>query len=119
MGYISSTFTPDGNTYADFIKEALIDELQMAELYSVEAPTLLTGHLDDINFNSTTGDWNLALTIKSSNGQSISVTENHKYKTSFYGETACNQTAQALMPAVQDTINRVVTHKNFSNLLRP
>ena len=110
--------TPDGNTYSDFIKEALIDELQMADIYSVEAPITLTGHLEDIDFNSTTGDWNLALTIHSSNGQAISVTENYKYKTSWYGETACNQTAQALMPAVQNIINKVVTDKDFSNLLR-
>jgi hypothetical protein len=110
--------TPDGNTFADFIKEALIDELQIAEIYSIEAPVILTGHLENIDFSSNTGEWNLTLSVKSSNEQSISITENYKYTTSFFGETACNQTAQALMPAVQNLISKLVTNPNFSNLLR-
>jgi hypothetical protein len=110
--------TFDGNTFVDFIKEALIDELQIAEVYSSEAPIILTGHLENIDFSSNSGQWNLSLTVKSSNGQTTSVTEEYKYTTSFYGETACNQTAQALMPAVQNLINKVVTDQNFSNLLR-
>ncbi len=110
--------TPDGNTFADFIKEALIDELQMAEIYSANSPIILTGNLDNINFDSNSGKWNLALTVKSSNGQTISVSEEYKYTTSFYGETACNQTAQALMPATQNLIKKVVTNQDFSFLLK-
>lgn len=110
--------TPDGNTFADYIKESLIDELQIAEIYSLEAPIILTGHLENIDFSSADGIWNLALTVKSSNGQSISVTEEYRYTTSFYGETACNQTAQALMPSVQNLIKKIVTNADFPNLVR-
>ena len=109
--------TPDGNTFADFIKEALIDELQMAEIYSTDASNTLTGHLEKIDFDSNTGKWSLALIVNSSNGHSVSVSEEYKYATSFYGETACNQTAQALMPAVQNLIKKVITNQNFYNLV--
>ncbi|MBZ9559975.1 MULTISPECIES: hypothetical protein [unclassified Modicisalibacter] len=108
--------TPDGKPFAEFIKKAFVDELRMAEVYSDEAPVTLKGHLDDINFSSASGTWSLALTVNSSNGKSMSVMETYDYSTSFYGETACNQTAQALMPAVQNLVGKVVRSPEFEQL---
>ena len=48
----------------------------------------------------------------------MSVSEDYEYKTSFYGETACNQTAQALMPAVQNLVGKVVRSQEFDSLVR-
>ena len=109
--------TPDGDTFAHFIKEALIDELQIAEQYSSAANVTLTGNLDSIDFSSNSGIWNLTLTVKSTTGISVTVSENYSYTTSFYGETACNQTAQALMPAVQNLIANLLNHPHFDALV--
>jgi len=76
------------------------------------------GRLNSIDFSSASGTWNLDLTVSSSNGRSLNVAENYSYTTSFYGETACNQTAQALMPAVQDLIGKVVHAPEFPALLK-
>lgn len=110
--------TPDGETYSDFVREAFIDELKMAEIYSDSASIALSGNVDRIDFSSTNGVWNLALTVKSSTGETVSVSEDYEYKTSFYGETACNQTAQALMPAVQNLVGKVVRSQEFTRLVR-
>jgi hypothetical protein len=111
--------TPDGETYEEFIQKALAAELKLAEIYSSSAPVTLTGNLNRIDFSSTSGAaWELSLTVLSSNGKSITVDENYKYKSSYYGETACNQTAQALMPAIQDMIGKVVNHPEFAALLQ-
>ncbi|CAM5786380.1 hypothetical protein CCAE64S_01752 [Castellaniella caeni] len=59
----------------------------------------------------------MRLTLKSSNGRSMSLTESYPYTTSFYGETACNQTAQALMPAVQDLVGKAVRSPEFKTLV--
>ena len=109
--------TPDGETFENYIRKAFIDELKLSELYSENAPVTLTGNLDNINFSSNSGTWDLSLTIKSSNGKVLSVSETYSFKTSFYGETACNQTAQALMPAVQDLISKIIKHPEFSLLI--
>ena len=109
--------TPDGDTFSHFIKEALIDELQIAEKYSTDATVSLTGNLDLIDFSSNSGIWKLKLTVNSSNGISVTVSENYSYTTSFYGETACNQTAQALMPAIQNLIATLVNHPHFDALV--
>jgi hypothetical protein len=79
-----------------------LDEFKISEVYSSSAPVTLTGNLDSIDFSSNSGTWNLVLTVNSSNGNALYVSENYSYTTSFYGETACNQTAQAFMPTVQN-----------------
>lgn len=109
--------TPDGEPFSEFVRKALLDELKIANAYSDTAPLTLTGSLDAIDFSSASGGWNLALTVKSSNGKSLSVFENYSFTTSFYGETACNQTAQALMPAVQNLVGKVVRSPEFPQLV--
>lgn len=111
--------TPDGETFAEFIRKALLDELKIASSYSATAPVTITGNLDLIDFSSGSGSWNLALTVKSSNGKRMSVAESYAYTTSFYGETACNQTAQAFMPAVQNLVGKVVRSQEFAALVSP
>ncbi len=110
--------TPDGETFENFIRKGFVDELKLAEVYSSSAPVTLTGNLDSINFSSASGTWDLALTVNSSNGNSLSVSENYSYTTSYYGETACNQTAQALMPAIQNLIGKVVRNAEFYRLVK-
>ena len=109
--------TPDGEPFSEFIRKALLDELRIANVFSPTSPTTLTGNLDKIDFSSSDGSWNLALTIMSSNRKSMTVSENYSYTTSFYGETACNQTAQALMPAIQNLVGKVVRSPDFMALI--
>lgn len=109
--------TPDGEPFSEYVRKALLDDLRIANVYSVSAPVTLTGNLDAIDLSSTNGEWKLSLSVKSSNGKSTSVSETYKYKTSFYGETACNQSAQALMPAVQNLVGKVVRSPEFKDLL--
>ena len=109
--------TPDGQTFEGFLKKAFSDELEIAGLYSPTSPLTLTGNLDFIDFSSLSGNWNLALTVRSTNGTEISIVENYSYKTSFFGETACNRTAQALIPTVQNLIGKVVRHSKFHSLI--
>lgn len=108
--------TPDGEPYAEFIRKALISELKMAGAYSESAPTQITGVLNKIDFSSASGVWNLDLTLASGK-RSIAVSEAYPFTSSFYGETACNQTAQALMPAVQDLIGKAVQQPGFGAML--
>ncbi|MCW8880959.1 MAG: hypothetical protein OQL17_00530 [Sedimenticola sp.] len=109
--------TPDGETFEGFVRKALISEMKMAEAYTENGKVILSGVLNRIDFNSNSGDWDISLTVTSSNGKSLTIEEKYDYTTSFYGETACNQTAQALMPAVQNVIIKLVSHESFSSLV--
>lgn len=109
--------TPDGETFEEFVRGALVSEMKIAEVYSEDTKNIITGNLDEIDFDSGSGVWSLSVTVKSNNGKQIQISEDYKYSTSFYGETACNQTAQALMPAVQNVITKLVQHKEFPSMM--
>ncbi len=118
MGPIQAS---DGMTIPQFIEKALNDELKFANIYADQG-TALTGRLTKVAFSSTSGLtngwWDLAVTLTSSNGKSMSAENRYEFKSGFDGITACNQTAQALGPAVQDLIKKTVTDARFGDLLR-
>lgn len=109
--------TPDGETYAEYVRKALISELIIADIYDADGPIELTGKITKLDFDSAGGTWSVGLNLESSNGKSLAIQETYKYQTSFYGETACNQTAQAGLGAIQETIKAAVMHKDFRALI--
>lgn len=109
--------TPDGEPFAEFIRKAFLDELKISNSYSPTSSLTLTGNLEAIDFSSANGTWNLLLSVKSTNGKSMLVSESYPFTTSFVGETACNQTAQAFIPAVQNLVGKVVRSNDFVTLL--
>ncbi len=52
--------TPDAESFTEYVRAALISELEMAEVYSVTAPVTLTGTLDQIDFHPYRGNGTLA-----------------------------------------------------------
>jgi len=46
------------------------------------------------------------------------VSNKYTFKSGFDAITACNATADALSPAVQDLIKAAITHPEFSALLK-
>ena len=109
--------TPDERPFEEYVRKALIDELQLAGAYGESAPVVLTGNLDRVDFSSTEGKWMLAVTVTSSNGRTLTVANDHEYETSYVAEKACALTAQAFGPAVQTLIGKLVHHPEFTALL--
>jgi hypothetical protein len=110
--------TPDGQPFEEYIRKAFIDELKVADLYSESSPVTLGGNLDQIDFSSTSGNWVMGVTLKSSNGRSLAVTNTYSYETSFVGEKACALSAQAFGPAVQALVGKIVNDPEFAGLLK-
>jgi len=109
--------TPDGETYADYIKKALVSELTMVEMYDAKSAVVLSGELTTFSFDSHRGVWDMALRLKSSNGKQLSVSEKYDYGFNWFALVACAQTAQAGMSAVQNLIHKAVSDPGFSSLL--
>jgi hypothetical protein len=118
MGPIQAS---DGMTIPQFVEKAFNDELKFANVYS-DTGVALNGSLTKLAFSSssglTNGVWDLSLTLTSTNGKSMSAASTYGFKSGFDAITACNQTAQALGPAVQDLIKKVVTDPQFAILIR-
>jgi hypothetical protein len=111
--------TPDGESFEAYVRKAFIDELTIAEVFAPGAPVTIVGNLDSVDFSSNSGVWKFGLTLTSSNGQRLSVTDAYGYGFNFVGEVACNQTAHALMPAVQNLVAKTVRHHDFRALIEP
>lgn len=110
----------DKLTIPQFIAKAFNDEFKMADVYS-DSGTKISGEITKITFSSidglTNGNWNISLLLKSSNGESLAVQNKYEFRSGFDAITACNATADALSPAVQDLIKKTVTDSGFKNLL--
>ena len=110
--------TPDRRSFEDYIRQALIDELTVAELFAESSPVSLTGNLNKIDFDSMAGLWIIDLTLTSSNGRSLSVSDKYSYEFTYMAETACARTAKYFVPAVQVLFGKVVHDPRFVELLR-
>ena len=111
----------DGLSIPQFIAKAINDELKIANIYSADG-IKLTGDVSRIKFSSitglTSGYWDIALSLQSSNGNTLSVSNKYNFKSGFDAITACNATADALTHAVQDLLTALFNHYDFEKLIK-
>lgn len=117
---VGPVLPPDGESFGDYVRGALRAELMLADLYDEASPVRLEGALNGLDFSSgmTDAAWQMSMTLQSTTGGSVSATTDYKFKGSFVGETACNQTAQAGMGAVQALLRATVQDQRFSDLVK-
>lgn len=103
--------TIDGESYGQFVRNALVTELKFAGVYSESAPITITGNLDRLdNSTALNTDWTIEVTLTSSNGKTVSVKETYNYHGSIAGtaDSTCGAAAAAFVPAVQDLIGKIM-----------
>jgi len=115
---------PDNMSFEAYIQKALADELKVAGMFDEKTPkATLSGVVEKLSFSSsrgfTGGEWDISLRVSSSNGKFISVSEHYEFNSGFVADTACKQTAEAYLPAVQNLIGKLVKAPNFKSLLEP
>lgn len=113
---------PDNMSFEAYIQKALADELKVAGMFDEKTPkATLSGVVEKLDFSSsrglTGGAWNIGLRINASNGKSIFVSEHYEFNSGFSANTACKQTAEAYLPAVQNLIGTLVKTPEFKSLL--
>ena len=108
---------PFGDPFSEYIREAFIAELRKADIFSLDAPLILTGHLARIDFDSIVGKWEICLTVGSSSGKSITKAVSCPFASALFGESGCKVTAQAFMPAVQKLIHTILQSPEFAELV--
>ncbi len=114
---------PDGMTHTAYVKKALEDELKVAGAYAPANPrTILSGNVNRLDFSSsrglTGGSWDIDLTLNSSNGKTMNVSEHYEFESGFIADTACKQTAEAYLPTVQNLIGKIVRAPEFKLLVQ-
>ena len=114
---------PDGLSHTEYLRKAFEDELKVAGVHAAANPrVVLTGTVKKLEFSSsrglTGGSWDIAFDLASSNGKSMSASEYYEFQSGFVADTACKQTAEAYMPAVQNLIKKIVHSAEFKGLVQ-
>ena len=103
-------------TFGQYIKDAIIAEMSIAEVYLEQSDIQIELDFSKFDFTSTSGEWEMAANVRV-RGLEFPVSIKHSFSPSWFGETACDQTAQAMMPAVQEFVYRLVSNQQFHRSL--
>jgi hypothetical protein len=114
---------PDGHTIPSYIQKAFEDELKLAGVYNPATPSVtISGVVDKVSFSSSKGffqgEWVLGLTVTSSNGNRVSALEQYDFDSAYLGDKGCQKTADALVPATQNLIKKIVNDPGFKDLFK-
>ncbi|STO79484.1 hypothetical protein [Grimontia hollisae] len=105
-----------GKTIPEYVKEAFIEELVLAQRYDVKASEVSID-LNNVSFSSVTpANWTLAANVIASNGAQYPVNIKHEFDTSWSAAGACKNVADAFGPATQELIKAIVSNPNFATL---
>ncbi len=108
-----------GKTLSQYIKDAFQEELFLAGVYSPNSPSVISATITSLDFSSVSpASWDITMAIKSNNSSGYSVSAMYPFNTSFDAYSACKNVANAFGPAVQTLIKKVVTHPQFSSLVK-
>jgi hypothetical protein len=107
-----------GRTPAQFIHDALQEELFLAQAYSNNSPTVISGHLDELKFSSISpAGWEITITLSSSTGASYQTKARYNFDSSWNAINACKNVADAFAPAVQETLKKAIFDARFKSLI--
>jgi hypothetical protein len=101
--------TPTGGNFADYIHDALRDELTLAGIAPANAVPL-SGILQNIDASCGMSDglWTIAVQIVAGNSAPVTITVSHKFEGAFIGLTVYNNALAAFVPAVQDLLDAIL-----------
>jgi hypothetical protein len=115
---------PDNVSFERYIQMALADELRASGMLDNSSQIVsLKGVIEDLDFSSAArgeyknGEWRIKLKLISSNGNSLTVSDQYKFESHLAGGTACKRTAEAFLPAVQKIIGKLIKDQRFAALL--
>jgi hypothetical protein len=113
----------DNLSHTQYIQKAFEDELKVAGAFAQGAPRVsIGGKVNKLEFSSskglTGGYWQIDLTLDSSNGKKLDVSEYYEFNSGFAANEACRNTAEAYSRAVQNLVGKAVKSPGFTELLK-
>jgi len=115
---------PNRLSLTSYVKKAMEDELKIGDAYAYQNPKItLTAQISKFDMSSSKGlikgYYDIALKVNSTNGNSLQVTEYYEFESGYDGNTACKNTSDAIMPAVQNLVGKIYRSPQFESLVKP
>ncbi|NOU01664.1 MAG: hypothetical protein HOO95_08855 [Gallionella sp.] len=115
---------PNKSGFEDYIKDALISEFTIADIYDKKSPKVkLKIDITELEYflshSSLMSVWDIEFIIDSSNGTSLKVHEHFLFDAGAYNLWNCRKIADAYMPAVKAVITKLAKSPSLRTLLTP
>lgn len=109
----------DNLTHTEYIKKAFEEELKLAGSYAQGQPRItLSGQVTRMEVSSTPGSWTVDLSLTSSNGSRMAVSEHYQFPSGFDAALACRAVADAYARVVQNIVGKTVRSIEFAKLVK-
>lgn len=117
---LASISPPDRQSFAAFIRDAFIDELSLAGLIADKSGPELRGTIKsmDVDCNVGTGVWAIEFEYSLEGTPLVAVKSDYEFEGAYYGLTVFNNAQQALVPAVQELLRKIVTSPDFATAVK-
>ena len=107
--------TPGGGSFAEYLHSIFVQEFSLAASDTEGPPVMLTGSIITFDHGSI-GWWKIGVDFKSSNGNEASIETLYRFHSNWYGNKACELTANALLPAARSLVTRALESPGFVKL---
>lgn len=118
----NSISPPDGQSFAEYVRAALISELRLAGIYSETSSSALSGQLTEVSLDSSpfaaTATWILALELQG-NGKTVAAADQYSFRSTTMNTTSCEASTRRLHDAVQNVVSKAIQDRGFPGLLTP
>ena len=98
---------PENQTFPHYIEGGLVDMLIEADRYDPNAKRVVQGKMQNIDFDTITGNWRLSGTF-SLGGKTVTVNKDYPFPTAFSAEVACQNAANAFNIAAAHFVRDVL-----------
>ena len=119
---LGDLLAPGSLSHTQYIQKAFEDQLRIEGAYAQREPRVtIGGKVNRLDFSSLSGYWQIDLTLDSSNGRKLDVSEHYEFQggfAPFVGIQACMNTADAFVRAVLNLVSKAVHSSGFAELLR-
>ncbi len=111
--------TPEGKTFATYIRDSILSEMVVADLYDEASVSTITANLNDIYRSTVIGNayWEFDMSLRSSNGNGFDIKSRYDYESSYTAASACSEMQRSFVPAVQKLNSEIFAHPDFNKLL--
>lgn len=108
-----------GKKFADYLKDALVEELSSAEMYGNVSDIEISGKILNASFSSITpAKWIINADFYTNEDQKlVSINTEYSFGTSWTAMGACRNVAEAFPYAVEQHVNELITSSEFKELL--
>jgi hypothetical protein len=116
FGYVSP---PNNVTYATYIRNALIEELMLANVYSEKSNIEINGKLKEFEVDCAvgTGKWIIEMEFNINGKEPFTVKVSYDFEGAFIYEIVFNNAQQSLVPATQEFLNAVLNHDKIKSAI--